>query len=40
MKALRRAAIVVGSVVILYLILIVFLPQWMIVGIHIRWPWK
>jgi tetrahydromethanopterin S-methyltransferase subunit F len=34
MKAVRIAAIALGAVVALYVLVTVLLPQWMIVGIH------
>jgi hypothetical protein len=40
MKTVRIVAMVLGAVVVLYVLVTVFLPQWMIVGIHFRWPWK
>jgi hypothetical protein len=39
MKAVRIVAMALGSVIVLYLLVTVFLPQWMIVGVHFRWPW-
>jgi hypothetical protein len=39
-KALRMAAMAVGAIAVLYLLVINFIPDWMIVGIRFRWPWK
>jgi len=39
MKAVRIAAMALGAVVVFYLLVTVFLPQWMIVGFHFRRPW-
>jgi hypothetical protein len=39
MKAVRLAAMALGAVVVLYLLVTVFLPQGMIVGFHFRRPW-
>jgi hypothetical protein len=39
MKAVQIAAMTLGAVVVLYLLVIVFLPERMIVGFHFRWPW-
>ena len=39
-RALRIGAIAVGVIAGLYLLLIIFMPDWMIVGIRFRWPWK
>jgi hypothetical protein len=38
MKAIRILAKAVGAVIVLYLLVIAFLPDWTIVGIHFRWP--
>jgi hypothetical protein len=40
MKAVRIMVIALGAVVALYVLVTVLLPQWMIVGIHFRWPWS
>jgi hypothetical protein len=38
MKAIRILAIAVGAGIVFYLLIIAFLPDWMIVGIHFRRP--
>lgn len=38
MKAVHILAIAVASIIVLYLLIIAFLPEWMIVGIHFPWP--
>jgi hypothetical protein len=38
MKALRTVAIAVCAVVVLYQLVIAFIPDWMIVGVRFRWP--
>jgi len=40
MKAIRIVAITLAAIVVLYLLMTVLLPQWMIVGIHFHRPWK
>jgi len=39
-KAVRIAAMALGAVILLYVLVAVFLPEWMIVGIHFAWPWS
>jgi hypothetical protein len=39
-KGLKIAAISVVVVFLLYEVAIALLPEWMIVGFHVRWPWK
>jgi hypothetical protein len=40
MKAVRIVAIAVGTLVVFYMLVITFVPEWMIVGFRFRWPWK
>jgi hypothetical protein len=40
MKAARILAIAFGALVVLYFLVINFIPDWMIVGVHVRWPWS
>jgi hypothetical protein len=40
MKAVRIVAIAFGALVVLYFLAINFIPNWMIVGVHFRWPWS
>ena len=40
MKAVRIVAIAVGAIVVLYLLLIAFIPEWMIVGFRFHLPWS
>ena len=40
MKAVRIVVIALSALVVLYFLLINFIPDWMIVGIHFRWPWS
>jgi threonine/homoserine efflux transporter RhtA len=40
MRAVRIAAIALGSLAVLYFLAINLIPEGMIVGIHFRWPWK
>jgi hypothetical protein len=40
MKTLRIAAIGIGAVIVVYLLLIAFMPDWMIVGFRFHWPWS
>src|SRR5580700_7761194 len=40
MKVVRIVAATVGALVVVYMIVIVFMPEWMIVGVRFRWPWK
>jgi hypothetical protein len=37
MKALRIVVTIVALAILLYSLLVVFLPDWMIRGIHIPW---
>lgn len=36
MKAVRIVGIALGAVVVLYFLVISFIPEWMIVGVHFR----
>jgi hypothetical protein len=40
MKVVRIMAIALGALVVLYFLMIAFIPEGMIVGVHFRWPWK
>jgi hypothetical protein len=39
MKAVRISAMAFGALIVLYILVITFIPDWMIVGVHFRWPW-
>jgi hypothetical protein len=40
MKSIRLMAAVLGAIVVLYFLVINFLPEDKIVGFHFRWPWS
>jgi hypothetical protein len=40
MKVLLIAALAVVAVVVLYFVVMNFIPEWIIEGFHFRWPWS
>lgn len=40
MKGLRIVTISIGAIDAIFLLAISLMPDWMIVGIRLRWPWK
>ena len=40
MKVVRIVAIALGALVVLYFLVINFIPEGTIVGFHFRWPWS
>jgi hypothetical protein len=40
MKAVRIVVLALGALVALYFLVMNFIPEGMIVGFHVRWPWS